>query len=91
MSEDPLDHPAARVDPGPVPLGATKLLFEVVDRPSVEEVVDDAERRVECLGQRFAAEHVLEVVVAGHSYPAFVNGVVSAPGSPAKSQSQNTR
>ena len=27
----------------------------------------------------------------GQSNPAFVNGVVSAPGSPAKSQSQNTR
>jgi hypothetical protein len=65
MSEDPLDHPTAGVDPGAIPLGATKLLLEVVDRPSVEEALDDAERRVESFGQRSAAEHVFEVVVAG--------------------------
>jgi len=34
---------------------------------------------------------VLDVVVTGQLYPAFVNRVVSAPGSPAKSQSQKTR
>jgi hypothetical protein len=36
-------------------------------------------------------EDVLEVVVPRTGVGAFVNGVVSAPGSPAKSHSQNTR
>ncbi|HUF58403.1 MAG TPA: hypothetical protein VMR89_02810 [Actinomycetota bacterium] len=37
MGEDPLDHPAAGVVPGAVPLGAAQLFLEVVDRPSVKK------------------------------------------------------
>ena len=63
VAEDALEDRAAGVHPGLVPLGPTEDLVEHVEGPSIEAALDDAEGRVERLGERRGAEHMLEVVV----------------------------
>ncbi|MEO6349095.1 MAG: hypothetical protein ABIP53_00395 [Candidatus Limnocylindrales bacterium] len=91
VAEDPLQDGATGMDPRLVPLGPAELLVEHVEGPSVQAALDDAECGVQSLHELIGAEHVLEIVSPGQLLPAFVNRVVSAPRSPAKSQSQNTR
>ena len=63
MAEYPLDDRAAGVHPGIVPLGATELIVEQAQGPSVQAAFHDTEGRVEGLDERIRVEHMLEVVV----------------------------
>ena len=89
MSEHALDDPAAEVDallgvPPP-----TDLLVEHAEGPSIQAVLDEV---ASSLSTSAAASSTCSRSSSpGQSYAAFANGVASAPGSPAKSQSQNTR
>ena len=64
VGEDPLDDRAAGVDPVGAQILAADHLAEAHEGPSVEAVLDDAERRIERVDERCGAEDVLEVVVA---------------------------
>jgi hypothetical protein len=64
VTEDALDHGAARVDPGRVPFGPTDLLVQHLEGPSVEAALDDPEGRVEGVGETVGAPDMVEVVVA---------------------------
>jgi ABC-type cobalamin/Fe3+-siderophores transport system ATPase subunit len=86
VADGALDDPAARVNPLPRTKPAPDLLAEHVDGPAVEAGLDDAEGGVEGVCELCGSEDVLEVFVARAVVGALGNGVVSAPGWPAKAR-----